>query len=65
MITYTADVMDDAGNTIQLVAYPDYADLIVERASKGVELHLSADDLENLSQAAATIASVMRSNDNN
>lgn len=65
MITFTADVMDQAGNTIQLVAYPDYADLIVERAAKGDELNMSADDMDNLSQACAIMATVMRTQESN
>ena len=61
MITYSAEVIDLAGNSVKIVAYEgEYADIFVEHETNGDELNLDADALHDLSRAAWTISALMR-----
>lgn len=61
MITYSAEVIDVAGNSVKIVAYEgEYADIFVEHETNGDELNLDADALQDLSKAAWTISALMK-----
>jgi len=61
MVTYSAEVMDVAGNSVKIVAYENrYADIQIEQDGKGRELNLDAESLEDLAKAAVVIALLMR-----